>query len=70
VLEEEAIDLHTCVKGRHFALVARPEVVGLVLCVLGRASKLFVGVVFFHLGLSITVKSQVEVNNAMDFYKC
>jgi hypothetical protein len=64
---EKAIDLHTCVEGRHFALVARPEVVGLVLCVLGRASELFVGVVLVHRGLSITVKFQVEVNDVVDF---
>lgn len=41
--------LHTCVEGRHFAIVARPEVVGLVLCVLGRASVLFVGVILVHI---------------------
>jgi hypothetical protein len=40
--------LHTGVEGRHFAFVAGPEVVGLVLCVLGRASELFVWVVLVH----------------------
>jgi hypothetical protein len=52
--------LHTCVEGRHFAIVARPEVVGLVLCVLGRASELFVGVVLVHFGWLISVLPQVR----------
>lgn len=53
--------LHTCVEGRHFAIVARPEVVCLVFRVLGRASEVFVGVVLVHFELSITGYLKVDM---------
>lgn len=60
--------MHTCVEGWHFAVIARPKVVGLVLCMLGRASVLFVGVVLIHPD-DTSLRASVNVYNVLDFYE-
>lgn len=55
--------LLTSVEWWDFAIVACPEVVALVFCVLGRVSGLFVGILSIHRGLYLLRKleSRTEI---------